>query len=283
VADRALAIVAAASENHARPLFHLLESLDRHERGTEIFLYDIGLAPASRAKLEQQGRTVTSFRFDDYPAHVDAKNLRTYAWKPAIIHELMRARGLPLLWLDAGDLVHRRLDALRAELARSGFYSRHSGQQIYNWCHPATARALGVEPEIMLERNYNAAIVGFGDCELGRTLIRDWYEAAMNPEIICPEGATTKNHRFDQTILSVLLARAARDRGIAIPEGSLGVSIHNDSLSDRDARLYMKIPAVRDNRDEVQRVLAQRRRPLNRIKRAARRMARRVKKAIARG
>ncbi len=283
MADGKLAIVAAASENHARPLFHLLESLDRHERGTEIFLYDIGLAPASRATLERQGRTITSFRFDDYPPHVDAKNLRTYAWKPAIVREVMRARGLPLLYLDAGDLVHCRLDAVRAELALSGFYSRYSSQYIYNWCHPATARALGVEPEIMLERNYNAAIVGFGDSDLARAIIQDWYEAAINPQIICPPGATTQNHRFDQTILSVLLARAARDRGVAMPKGFLGVSVHNDHLSDRDARLYMKIAPVRDNKDEVQRVLAERRHPLNRVKRAAKRMARRVKRIVARG
>jgi hypothetical protein len=281
VPDDKLVIVAAASENHARPLFHLLESLDRHERGTKVVLYDLGLAPATRAKLERQGRDVTAFRFDDYPPHVDADNLRTYAWKPAVIHQAMRAHGLPLLYLDAGDLVHQRLDGLRAEIARIGFYSPSGGKKIRLWCHPAAARALELEPEILDARGHNAAIVGFGDNDLGRALIQAWYQAAMNPAIICPPGATKMNHRFDQAILSVLLARAIRDRGLATAKGRLlGVSYHNDSLSARDARRYMRGAPVAGRAADLQRAVAKQS-PLNRLTRAAKRIVRKVKRTIA--
>jgi len=39
----------------------------------------------------------------DYPPHVGADRLRTYTWKPAMVHESQR-EGMPLLYLDAGDL-----------------------------------------------------------------------------------------------------------------------------------------------------------------------------------
>ena len=80
----------------------------------------------------------------------------------------------------------------------------------------------------------------------------------------------------------MLLARASRDHGIARSRGPFSISVHNDSLSDCDARLYMKIPAVVDNRYEVHRALEERRHPLNRIKRAAKRIKRRMKMAVTR-
>jgi len=244
VAEGKLTIVTGASENHARPLLNLLESLGRYEPDTRVVVYDLGLAPKTARKLRKRGHHLVPFRFADYPAHVDPENLKTYAWKPAMVHEVLLEYGLPLLYLDAGDLVHERLDRVRAAMTRIGFYSPHSEATIETWCHPLTAAALAVEPDILAARNRNAAAIGFADCPLGRELEAAWYELSMRPEVICPPGSSRANHRFDQTVLSVLLTRAIRDRRLDPVSSWLGFSLHNDHLSRREARHYMQCDAV---------------------------------------
>jgi hypothetical protein len=240
VAKRPLTIVTGASENHARPLLHLLKSLDRYEPGTRVIVYDLGLQPGTARTLRRQGRRLVPFRFEDYPEHVDRMRLRTYAWKPAMVHEVLLEFGLPLLYLDAGDLVHERLDRVRAEMTRIGFYSPHSDGTIETWCHPLTASALAIGSDILAMRNRNGAAIGFADCPLARELAATWYKLSMRPEVICPPGSSRANHRFDQTVLSVLLARAIRDHRFEPDNTRLGISVHNDRLSDGAARYYMR-------------------------------------------
>jgi hypothetical protein len=246
VADDALTIVTGASENHARALRHLLESLDRYEPKTRVVAYDLGLAPRTARKLRRQGRHLLPFRFEDYPEHVDRQRLKTYAWKPAMVHEVLLEHGLPLLYLDAGDLVHERLDGVRAEMARVGFYSSCTDGTIAKWCHPLTIPALAIEPDILEARNRNGAVIGFADTPMARALAVAWYELSMRPEVICPPGSSRSNHRFDQTVLSVLLARAIRDHRLEPGNGRFGISLRNDALSDGAARHYMQCsPAIR--------------------------------------
>ena len=240
LAPGALTIVTGASQNHARPLLNLLMSLDRYESGTRVIVYDLGLSPGVLKILRQRQRTVVPFRFEDYPAHVDRHNLLTYAWKPAIVQEVVQAYGFPMLWLDAGDLVHEPLDRIRAEIARVGFYSPLSGGTIADWTHPAALQAMRVEPELLGEMNRNGAIIGFGDHPLGRDLAESWYEASMVAENICPPGTTDQNHRFDQAILSILIARLRRRHGLTLTERHLDVTTHNDRLSREEAKAFVR-------------------------------------------
>ena len=277
MADSGLLIVTGASQNHARALLHLLESLDRDEPDARVVVYDLGLARKIAARLRSAGRHLVGFRFDRYPPHVTSARLETYAWKPAMVHEVLLEYGLPLLYLDAGDLVHERLDRVRAEIAGVGFYSPRSHGTIKTWCHPLTVTALGIEPDILKVRNRNAAIVGFGDCPLARALAVAWYEQSMRPEVICPPGSSRANHRFDQTILSVLLARAIRRHGLAATGKRLGISVHNDDLSDREALHYMQCDATAP-RDQALRGFTP-----ERQWRAVRRACRQVRKIVFRG
>ncbi|MEZ5830707.1 MAG: DUF1647 domain-containing protein [Dongiaceae bacterium] len=274
MADGKLVILTAASENHARPLFNLLASIDHHEPGTEIIIYDLGLSKATLRKLRKQRRNVSPFPFSDYPPHVAPDRLRTYAWKPIMIYKTLQREGAPLLYLDAGDLLHAPLRRIRAELERIGFYCPLSTGTIGRWCHPATLEAMRVEPGIPDDLMRNAAIIGFGDSALARELAAQWYECALRPEIICPPGATVQGgHRFDQAVLSILLARARRRDGFAPEDEPLDISCHNDRLLQREARYFMTRAAPRRGRARASR---------NRVKRRMR-LRNRVWRGLKRG
>src|SRR3954469_15283557 len=87
-------VVTAASSNHAGALRQMLESLRRLEARVEC--YDIGLAPAGAQALPRWGGlSFRAFDYAAYPAHLNvAANAGEYAWKPAIVAEVVeRARA----------------------------------------------------------------------------------------------------------------------------------------------------------------------------------------------
>ena len=57
-----------------------------------------------------------------------------------------------------------------------------------------------------------------------------WSDLAQVREVISPEGANKSNHRFDQSILSLLLVmlRAKHFRVVSWPQWLLGFKIHQD-------------------------------------------------------
>ena len=98
-----------------------------------------------------------------------------------------------------------------------------------------------------------------------------------------PPGWTKKRWRSDQAILSVLVAQFRRRHGFELEDGLLGISYQNDVLSWSQARRYMKCAPSRRGAGPALRELAkQRQRPLNRLKRAARRAWRGFKAMAAR-
>ena len=190
-----LTIVTGASSNHFGCLCNLLTSLDRYE-DARVLVHDLGLTEPEAQRLRDR-RTLTRLPFDQYPPHFgrSATFAIPYVWKPVIIHDTLMAAGHPVLWLDAGNLVHERLDREREQLQTVGFYSPGSPGTIADWTHPVTLQGLDGGPEILGDRNRTGSTVGFGTNDLARELVVAWRDAALNKEISCPEGWSRKIHR----------------------------------------------------------------------------------------
>lgn len=218
-----LTVVTAASSNHARCCENLLYSLRVHEPRVRLRVYDLGLTEVEQRRL---GVTHT-FDWSKYPAHF---GLRTYAWKPVILADVMKETDGPVLWLDAGDLVRAPLGRIRRVLRMEGFYSPTSSGTIGDWTHPAVLAHLLVTAAELNEPNRNAAIVGF--TPMSRALLDAWATWARDPAAIAPEGATTKNHRFDQALLSIL---AVRSKWLSLVDEKLDVTTHHDRLTLAEA------------------------------------------------
>jgi hypothetical protein len=227
-----LTIVTAASSNHFRCLKNLLYSLSLHERKTPVIVYDLGLQEAECAELRHLGWLRRRFAFENYPAHVDIRVARgQYAWKPIIIAEVFRSVGGMVLWLDAGNLVHRRLRKIRRALSTQGLYSPLSSGNIARWTHPGTLQSLKVSPRLLAKRNRNGALVGFAAGHPGiRQLVVTWEQCALDANCIAPPGSSRKNHRQDQAVLSVLMYQFQQKYGYVFTDEKLDVSIQNDNV-----------------------------------------------------
>jgi hypothetical protein len=233
---KSMILVSASDSSHVRSLCNWLLSAARHEPDTETIVYDLGLAPGERDQIRacHPRVAVRTFEYQNYPAYFDVKkNAGEYAWKPAIIHEVMESRRTPVCWMDAGNLITVPLIRIRRILGRYGFYSPRSKGRIRDWTHPATLRALSYPQSRLGRHNLNGACIAFDSANAGAMSLLDaWYQAAWDREIIAPDGSDRTNHRQDHAVLSALYHNSPM--GDVWPAKSRGFS-YQGFLTHQDA------------------------------------------------
>jgi hypothetical protein len=217
-----LIVVTASSSNHYGALVQMLRSLER--LGAWVECYDIGLTDAEwRALPRWEHARFHRFAYDAYPPHMNvAVNAGEYAWKPAIVAEVVeRARHDPgprdVLWADAGCFFHR-VDTIARRIAESdGLWVRTSPGSMAQWTHPLMFERLGADPlEYNAKPNADATLVGFSIASgsaasrerVYREVILPWKACAMDKDCIAPRGSSRANHRQDQAVLSYLVHRS---------------------------------------------------------------------------
>lgn len=173
---------------------------------------------------------VHKFEFSNYPEHVNlsSQDNGAYAWKPIIIEEILNlSKGL-VLWCDAGNLLTRNLSSLKRHLIINGFYSPLSSENIEKWSHPKTLDYLNFPKNKYLKRNLNAAVVGIRYKSRYRELVDLWKTSALQKDLILPEGANSSNHRWDQTLLTLIYYRDYQKLYSLKTYFVFGIKVHQD-------------------------------------------------------
>ena len=203
-------IVTGADSKFYYSMLQLINSIHIHEKGKyQIIAYDLGLTDneINFFKWRFPGIELKKLDFSKYPQHADInKNSGGYAWKPQIIfNEFTVNDSIPFIfWLDAGCIVRSQLLLIRAALYFYGFYSAVSGPLIKELTHKNTISLLNLERESNCKM-LTAGVIGFNKrSDKNNMLLSEWANAARNPEIICPPGSSKDNHRYDQSIVSML-------------------------------------------------------------------------------
>jgi hypothetical protein len=163
------------------------------------------------AALSELGVKPTKFPFSEYPPHLNIDvNAGEYAWKPAIIWRELEARHRSVCWMDAGNRLRMPIARVRLDLLTHGFYSTESSGTVKDWTHPGLFDALGLPRSFAgLNANLNGSCIAFNwRHERARALAKEWYECAMQKDIIAPAGSSRENHRQDQALLTVLAYRS---------------------------------------------------------------------------
>jgi Protein of unknown function (DUF1647) len=205
-------IAVGASQNHLRTLRQYLTSVlnETLESEFQFIVYDLGIWPPDHATLQQDFPAITfrQFQFDNYPDYFDIRvEAGCYAWKPAIMSDLVREFGFAV-WLDSGCLFTR--DAAKEFVernARDGFASRSYAAQVHTWTHPGTLRYFHIpeKAEILGARTLSGGLHGSHLYSPALTSVAiPFWRCAMTKHCIAPEGSSRKNHRQDQSALTLL-------------------------------------------------------------------------------
>lgn len=190
---------------------NLINSIWRYEPNARLIIWDLGLEKHQLAEIQQiitkfRGGVVIRYPENILPEFYSMQRFN-YAFKSyCIFHSLPMIKTKYAMWLDAGCGIRGKLQAERNIISLYGYYSPYSGttvgQLTYNsvldnfldWKTKYSAKEMlsgGVQGWDM---NNNEAIA----------LLSEWYNLGRMEDNIAPKGANLHNHRYDQSLLSLV-------------------------------------------------------------------------------
>ena len=190
---------------------NLLPSIEKYEPDVHLYIWDLGFTDGQLKYLSEWFLTtkhrggVISFPFDKLLAHFQMSK-HNYAFKSYCIYNTMIKNETDYyFWLDAGCGLREPLYPERTLFRFYGFYSPYSrttvGELTYHsvmeefcddYCHYGNSRML------------SAGVVGINVHDSKAVaLISEWYHLVFLEDLLSPEGSDRKNHRQDQSLLSL--------------------------------------------------------------------------------
>lgn len=232
-------VVTGASDNHHRSLIQFIQSFVRFEKNSsKLLVYDLGLTVTNRRKVfsicqqKLSNFQLIVFDYAKYPRYVNiTKNAGEYAWKSIIYHQVMEShKGEWIFWIDAGCMLTQSLDAERKWIQEVGWYSPWSSGCLQDWCHEGTLRRLGVAQHLWRARNLSGGVLAIDSSRpILREIICRWRNLSVQKETIAPPGSSRKNHRQDQSLLTILMNQAIDKKKLKSSCPSLlSLSLHHD-------------------------------------------------------
>lgn len=262
-----LTIVTGADSKYFRCLYQFLQSITRHKtyKRFQIEIYDLGLTLSQRNLLENKYASCAQFSFQDfpfeqYPEYFKLKSLNvggseqechgSYAWKPAIIANVLAKTQGCVLWLDSATIIRGQLTPIIECLECNGVYVPFGGTGLLSaYTHADTLNLLKVPTSFYNYRIRAAGVCGFNyNFSLIRQLVHEWYSLALVEECISPKGSSLQNHRYEQSILTILLYQLQHQHSVHLTEDALDISSPNPIafLSTRN-KVSNRIPSWLDS------------------------------------
>jgi hypothetical protein len=205
-----IVFVTAAEKNYFNQLILLINSYNKH-LNNQFIVYDIGLDEKQSQYLKDNYKNLIlrKFQFEQYPEFIGQyfdEKLGNYAWKPVIIDEVLKQRKSKVVWLDAGNLITRKIRFLKIALTTNGIIVPSSSNTIKEWTHPKTIEYIGIQSNILSKRNFASGLVGFDyNLKEARIISEMWSNFSQIQECISPKESSRLNHRQDQAVLTLLL------------------------------------------------------------------------------
>jgi hypothetical protein len=232
--DGRVIIVTAADQRFWRSLYQFLRSAERQGLFDRyrVIAYDLGLSPDTRASLQRRFGLCEFRRFDfsAHPPHV-AMARGTYAWKPVIVSDLAEEfGGAFILWFDSATILKSDLAEVLADIRRRGVHVLKGFDLLLESCNPLTLQALDAPLDYMYRRTRPAGYVGLDTSQNNaRKLVRLWREHALIESHIAPTGPVepwprNRWHRYDQSLLTILLNRMADAGEVDLTDDEMDMS-----------------------------------------------------------
>lgn len=244
-------IVTGCSDNHFFTTINLLYSIVYQNCFTSFVLVDYGISDGHLPLLWNELDRIHQlhvylnstaviyyrrFNFQHFPLWWDITNQTIhggYSWKiVSIVDVLMESKHLTI-WADGGDLLPQSISSDIYRAKQFGFYSPSSGGSVQQWTHYGTFQYLKSHYSISHIRKgkdmCNGAYMLFDyfNTTTMKSLVIPYLECAYTRKCISPYGSSRKNHRQDQSVISILVHRTWIPQSC---DGSFGTSVlfHRD-------------------------------------------------------
>lgn len=231
-------IITAASRAFGPSLLALLGSLNVNwHNHPPVLVYNLGLDASTLAILEQHQIAVK--RVPPFCPHWR----KHYAWKVWCWND---APARTWLWIDAGIVVLEPLDEIFDTVSQFGYFINGTGGQMTENVSEAMCRACGLDFTFCNGKETLAGGILGINTAMARDLLQEAITVAINEEAM---RATTPLHRWDQSLISLLLykyfgAPHTANAGIYLehtsPRARRGqkVWVHRRAIDARDQKYF---------------------------------------------
>jgi hypothetical protein len=191
--------------------FLLSLEVSRQRETLVCTVFDLGLQPEQRRQLFRRFPWIDlrPAAFSHDPPHV--AQLANFAWKPTLLTRMAQECNSPLLWLDSACVILDSLEPIWRHLQQEGCWSPYGGgSRMDARTHPGMLAQLQATPAEAAERFRSACCCAFDPSQpAALALLYRWRDLAWDPALLSPSGSCAANHRYDQSLLTVLLARSS--------------------------------------------------------------------------
>ena len=181
----------------------------------EIKVLDLGLTHSELQTLSSYAKT-NVVRLTDEVKRKYFKEywyLKKYGWKVYfnyITSNEYKYRYSNILWVDAGICFLKKLDGVFDILDKDHFFIVESSDLVEEMTTSTCLGVMDAECEDRITTGIQAGLVGHKSWGLYKGLIDDWYKYSKRSECLLDYG--DDNHRWDQSILSVLSSQYNVDK-----------------------------------------------------------------------
>jgi len=196
--------------NFLKGLIINVKRIQRREciKNFKFVIYDLGLNEEEKEYLKKDKFIIYElFDYSKYPEHVSLEKYNgincSYAWKPIIFHKVCEKYNGIVQWLDTMTVYYNFTNVINL-VKENGIYTPISSDTIKKWTHKNCIEFMKANKYLELSPRAGGILTINYDLFWCKKLIDEWKDLSLIKECIIPEGSNRKNHRQDQSILSIL-------------------------------------------------------------------------------
>lgn len=212
-------LASGASYNHGNLLLLMIKKVIETNNMLCFIIWDLGLSKYQRKIITNIVKLQNSknnkklyfffhiFNFNKYPIYFNINvNAGCYAWKPVIIDTTYKLYKRTLFWLDAGCFINGSLQNIYNYINTMKIWSISTGHTIKRYTYHSVLDLFNVSENIKSITMCAAGVIGFYyPSAFCIRILSLWKKCAMSKKCIAPNGSNRKNHRQDQSALSIIL------------------------------------------------------------------------------
>jgi hypothetical protein len=226
-----MVIVSGADSKYFEALQNLAASVKFWSPKRKLVVYNLGMTTDELAQVNSWSNLYKlhweSGIPGSYPPHVH--ELHNYAWKSIIINETVHLYR-SIFWLDAGATFTGPVTPIQEIIQQHGiFLVTGQDEDMKLKSHPATYQWFGYDKKTLsIGPHFAGGIQGhvYPSRYIDTIVVRN-ARCALDPNCIAPPGSNLRNHRYDQTSLSIL----AYQRNIQAPHYTEYLAAGRDQLN----------------------------------------------------
>lgn len=212
---------------------NLYKSIINNIKDSIIYFFDLGIEEKDKKIIDTLTVQYIYFDFNNYADWIHIKNnAGQWAWKAQCIKIILDKYPINnlinqyIIWCDSRNLIINNLSNLIKFVEKNGIHTTTTLGTIQKWTHNDTIIYLNASNYNDL-RMRNAASITFNiNLEWVRNFINEWSELSLIKECIYPENSDRKNHRQDQSILSILFYKYKYIHNYNDDDDDRGILIH---------------------------------------------------------